>query len=67
MQELGNGVVMFLDTKENDMVTFSIATVFRRARTGLPMGNGEARTENRDWEDGYRARWQTRSCARRTV
>lgn len=21
-------------------------------------GHGEARTENRDWEDSYRARWQ---------
>jgi nitrate reductase alpha subunit len=39
---------------------------FRRVSEPFANGHGEARTENRDWEDGYRARWQYDKVVRST-
>jgi nitrate reductase alpha subunit len=39
---------------------------FRRVSEPFANGHGEARTENRDWEDSYRARWQYDKVVRST-
>jgi nitrate reductase alpha subunit len=39
---------------------------FRRTAEPFANGHGEARTENRDWEDSYRARWQYDKIVRST-
>lgn len=39
---------------------------FQRSHEAFANGHGETRTENRDWEDSYRARWQYDKIVRST-
>ncbi len=39
---------------------------FQRSHEAFANGHGEARAENRDWEDSYRARWQYDKIVRST-
>ncbi|MGH7057022.1 MAG: hypothetical protein ACREFZ_03945, partial [Acetobacteraceae bacterium] len=39
---------------------------FTRARVPFANGLGEVRSENRDWEEGYRQRWQQDKIVRST-
>ncbi len=39
---------------------------FTRTREPFAQGHGEVRRENRDWEEGYRQRWQHDKIVRST-